>query len=84
MKKEIKTLVLLNVLALIAWGLVGGANAAYQVSAAEGFMSMTVAFWLLLVMSLITAGAMEYYAFQSLVRFLKAFYRWIEMRNFGS
>ncbi len=83
MKKEIMTLVLLNVLAILSWGLVGGVYALYEVSAEEGLMSMTVAFWLLLVMSLITAGAMEYYAFQSLIRFLKALYRWIEMRNFG-
>lgn len=83
MKKEITTLVLLNLIALFAWGVVGGTYAAYQVSAEEGFMSMAVAFWLLLVMSLITAGAVEYYTFQSLMRFLKALWRWIEMRNFG-
>lgn len=84
MKKEMKTFVILNVLAIIMWGLVGGVYGAYEAFAEMNIVAMVVACWLLLVMVLILAGATEYYAFLSLMRFLKAFYRWIEMRNFGS
>ena len=84
MKKEIKTMLILDVLAIMAWGLVGGVYGAYQAFVEMNFMAMVVACWLLLVMTLILAGAAEYYAFLSFLRFLKAYFRWIEMRNFGS
>ena len=84
MKEEFKVWATLNVLAIMMWGLVGGVYGAYEAFAEMNIVAMVVACWLLLVMVLILVGATEYYAFLSLVRFLKALYRWLEMRNFGS